>query len=211
MAIKDPYQKGRAWKKFKKHKLAVVGSLVLVTLYLASICAEFIAPYSVLGENRVSSYQPPNHIYWFDEGRLAPHIYNYTSGFDKNFNRIFYEQKDKKYHLRLFSRGDKYKLLGLFETNIHLFGAEEGGRFFLMGADARGRDLFSRILFGSRVSLSIGLVGSFITFVLGMLIGAMAGYYGGWVYGFIMRLCEVLMMVPGFYLLLALQIGRAHV
>ncbi len=202
---KDPYQKGRSWKKFKKHKLAVVASLVLVGLYLASVCAEFIAPYSVFGEDRVSSYQPPNHIYWFDEGHFAPYIYNYSTGFDVNFNRVFESKKDKKYYLRFFNHGDKYNFLGLFETDIHLFGVDKGGRFFLMGADARGRDLFSRILFGSRVSLSIGVVGSFITFFLGMLIGAMAGYYGGWVDGFIMRICEVLMMVPGFYLLLALR------
>ena len=101
MAVKDPYQKGRAWKKFKKHKLAIVASVVLVALYMCAIFAEFIAPYSVLGEDRVSSYQPPNHIYWFDDGRFAPHIYNSTSGFDSNFNRVFYEQRDKKYHLKL--------------------------------------------------------------------------------------------------------------
>ncbi|HLD73695.1 MAG TPA: ABC transporter permease [Bdellovibrionota bacterium] len=205
MEKKDPYQKGRAWKKFKKHKLALAASGVLVALYLCTVFAEFIAPYSVLGEDRISSYQPPNHIYFFDGGRIAPHIYNYTSGFDANFNRVFYEQRDKKYYLKFFNRGDKYKLFGFLESNIHLFGTEQGGRFFLMGADARGRDLFSRVLFGSRVSLSIGLVGSFITFFLGMLIGAIAGYYGGWVDGFIMRLCEILMMVPGFYLLLALR------
>jgi peptide/nickel transport system permease protein len=102
-------------------------------------------------------------------------------------------------------KGDKYRLFGLFEKDLHLFGVEEPARLYLMGADSRGRDLFSRILYGGRVSLSIGLVGCAITFILGMMIGGISGYLGGRIDNLIMRICEMVMMIPGFYLMLALR------
>ena len=111
----------------------------------------------------------------------------------------------RKYPLRLFAEGDEYKLFGFVPARHHLFGVEQGGRIYLLGADARGRDLFSRLLYGGRVSLSIGLIGVLISFSIGLVVGGIAGYYGGRVDNVLMRLCEMFMMVPGFYLLLALR------
>ncbi|MBI2609232.1 MAG: ABC transporter permease [Deltaproteobacteria bacterium] len=201
---KQAFGKRRVWNKFKKHKLAVGAAGVLILLYLSAVFADFLAPYTLNSEVRYTSYQPPSTIYWFDDdGSFAPHIYNMRYTFDEYFNRVFVEEPSQKYYLRFLNRGERYKFLGLFETDVHLFGVKNGGRFYLCGADEKGRDILSRLFFGGRIS--IGLVGSFISLILGMLIGAIAGYYGGFVDGFIMRLCEVIIMVPGFYLLLALR------
>ncbi|MBI2026766.1 MAG: ABC transporter permease [Deltaproteobacteria bacterium] len=214
---KVAFSKGRSWTKFKKHNLAVLALIGLLTFYLCAVFANFLAPYSLDEEDRSTSYQPPSSIHWLDEGQWNPYIYNYTYQFDSFYNRIRVEDTSKKYHLKLFNKkkiwdsrqqklvDDNYSFLGLFKTNLRLFGVEFPGRFYFFGADEKGRDVFSRLLFGSRVSLSIGLLGSFIVFILGMMMGAIAGYYGGRTDNIIMRICEIFMMAPSFYLLLALR------
>ncbi|MBI4650943.1 ABC transporter permease, partial [Candidatus Desantisbacteria bacterium] len=112
---------------------------------------------------------------------------------------------EKKYYIKFFVKGDTHKLLGLIETDLHLFGTDDPAQIFLFGTDISGRDVFSRILFGSRVSLSIGLLGVFLTFTIGMFIGGFSGFVGGKIDIVIMHLCEILMSFPGFYLLLALR------
>jgi peptide/nickel transport system permease protein len=198
-----------ALRRLRRHHLAMIACVVLGILYLGAILADFIAPYSYDNERRTNSYNPPTAIHFFDQAKtfhLIPFVYNATYEFNQFYERVYKIDTTKQYPLKFFVRGDEYKLLGLFKTDRHLFGVEDPEyRIYLMGADSRGRDMFSRILYGSRVSLSIGLVGVLITFILGMLVGGISGYFGGKIDNVIMRLCEMVMMVPGFYLMLALR------
>jgi peptide/nickel transport system permease protein len=208
MKNKQKTEFSRNIKKLKKHRMAIAGFWVLVILYLGCLFADFIAPYHYDNESRKNSYNPPISIHFFDtQGRfhLRPFVYEYGFEFDENFNRVFMENREKTYPIRLFVKGDSYRLLWLIPTNRHLFGVESPGRIYLFGADSRGRDLFSRILFGSRVSLSIGFIGVIISFIIGIIIGGISGYYGARVDNVLMRLCEMVMLIPGFYLLLALR------
>ncbi|MCM8783397.1 MAG: ABC transporter permease [Candidatus Omnitrophica bacterium] len=201
---KTPFQ--IALYRFKKHRIAIWGFWMLVVLYILAIFADFFAPYNFDNEKRENSYHPPTKIYFAKEkSRLYFYIYRYQQKFDDFYRRIYYEDRTQIYPLRLFYKGDEYKLLGIFKTRVHLFGVSEPARIYLFGADSRGRDLFSRILHGARISLSIGLVGVSISFFLGMFMGGIAGYFGGRIDNFIMRLCEIIMMVPGFYLMLTLR------
>lgn len=194
--------------KLKRHKLALAGLVILLLLYGMCVFAEFIAPYGYDNELRSNSYNPPSRIHFIDgKGtfHILPFVYNSGYVFDGYYRRVFTEKKDTLYRLRLFVRGDAYAFLGIVRCNLHLFGVEPGGRIYLMGADSRGRDLFSRIVYGSRVSLTVGLIGVFISTIIGLLIGGIAGYYGGKLDNALMRVCEMVMLVPGFYLLLALR------
>lgn len=190
------------------HHLGIIGGAILLLLYISAIFADFIAPYHYDNEMRKNPYHPPTPLHFFDpNGRfhLRPFIYGYTYRFDRFRRRIYTPDTSKIYPIRFFVKGDPYRLLGIIKTDIRLFGVDPPGRIYLFGADGRGRDLFSRILYGGRVSLSIGLVGTFITFLLGISIGGIAGYFGGRVDNIIMRICEMVMMIPGFYLMLALR------
>jgi len=192
---------------FKKNRLAVLCLLMLGILYCSAIFADFLSPYSYDNEDRNYSYCPPMKVHFKDDdGRLSwPYIYGTSFVFDEFHKRIYTEGTTQKYFIRFFVQGDAYHLLGLIPLKRHLFGVEEKGRLHLWGADSRGRDLLSRILWGARVSLSIGLIGVLISFFFGLLIGGISGYYGGWLDNLVMRVCEMVMMVPGFYLMLALR------
>lgn len=179
--------------------------VILVVLYTSALFADFLSPYSYKNEDRNYSYAPPTMIHFFDQGKLTlPFVYGMTLTFDEFNQRIYKIDRNKKYPVKLFVKGDSYKLLWLIPMSRHLFGTDSG-RIYLLGADSRGRDLFSRLLYGGRVSLSIGLLGVAIAYSIGLLVGGIAGYYGGRIDNFLMRLCEMMMMVPGFYLMLALM------
>lgn len=186
-------------ERLKQHRLAWWGFWVLVALYAASIGAGFLAPYGFDDENRDLSYCPPTGLHFRDaEGwHWRPFVYAQTSSFDENYRRVYTEDKSKQYGLRLFSKGE--------DGSLHLFGVDAPGKIFLFGADARGRDLFSRILYGSRVSLSIGLIGAVITLAIGLVVGGISGYFGGKTDAVLMRLCEMFMLLPTFYMMLALR------
>lgn len=194
-------------RKLRRHRLAMWGLRVLVGLYLIAILADFVAPYGYDNENRAHSYHAPWNIHVIDTSGTwrRPFVYRTGYTFDEDFNRVYREDTTTCYPIRLFHRGESYRLLGLFGTTVHLFGVEEPARIYLLGADYRGRDLFSRIVHGSRVSLSIGLVGVTITFVIGMIVGGTSGFFRGWVDFLIQRFCEMIMLVPGFYMLLILR------
>lgn len=190
----------------KQHKAAYISMWILIVLYLGALFAGFFSPYHYANENRETPYAPPTQIHFIKEGHITwPFVYEYDLRLNKYHKRIYEEDKSKAYPINFIYRSDKYKLLGLFETNIHLFGVNSPVRIYLLGADSRGRDLFTRILYGARFSLSIGLVGAAISWILGMLIGGISGYYGGKVDDILMRVCEMVMMVPSFYLILALR------
>lgn len=189
----SPFQ--MALRRLKKNRLAIGGFFILLCFYLAAIFAGFISPYHYDNEKREHSYHPPTRVHFFDaQGKfhLRPFIYAYSSKFDKFYRRIYTPDRSRVYAVKFFN-------------NRHFFAVDKPARIYLLGADSRGRDLFSRILYGSRVSLSIGLVGVAISFVIGTVLGGISGYFGGKIDNIIMRLCEMVMMVPGFYLMLALR------
>ncbi len=191
----------------KQNKLFAAALFTLVLLYLSAIFAGFISPYRYDSEDRTKSFHPPTPVYFTDgEGGLAwPYVKDYEFEFDDYHRRIYEPVEGSRNRLQLFPEGEKYNFLGLLETRRRLFGVEDDGKIYLFGADSRGRDLFSRIIYGGRVSLSIGLIGVSISLLLGLLIGGISGYLGGLVDNFIQRLIEVIMLVPAFFLLLALR------
>ncbi|MDP2652720.1 MAG: ABC transporter permease [Candidatus Omnitrophota bacterium] len=193
-------------RQFRKNRLAVVCAWVLAALYAVALFADFLAPYTYRDEDRKYSYCPPTAVRVWDEGRLSmPFVYGINLTFNDLHARVYVQDNAQKYPVRLFARGEEYKWLGVIPSRTHLFGVDAPGRIYLLGADARGRDVFSRLMYGARISLSIGLIGVLISFTIGLIVGGIAGYYGGWVDNALMRICEMFMMVPGFYLLLALR------
>lgn len=187
------------WWKFKKHKLAITALFILIFLYFLAIFCQFIAPYTLDTRFEGRQNMPPTRIHLFDEnGKITwPFIYKLEKKFDLNtFSYSFIEDKSKKYYINLLTRGDPYKLLGIFQTDIHLFGVEEGIPIFLFGADSLGRCLFTRTLYGARISLSIGLVGVFLSFMLGIIIGGISGYFGGLADEIIQRTIDFLISIP---------------
>lgn len=186
------------WRKFRKHKLAIFGGTILVIFYLLAVFCEFFAPQDISKRNREYTYCPPQRIHFFDEEgfHLRPFVYGFKRKIDpETWKTTYIEEKTKKYPIYFFVHGDSYKLWGFFETDIHLFGVREG-TLFLFGTDKNGRDLFSRNLYAARISLSIGLVGVGISFVLGCILGGISGYFGGAADTVIQRFIELLIALP---------------
>ena len=185
------------WRRFKRHRLAQFAMIVLALFYLMAAFAEFLAPYEPGRDFKGFVYAPPAKIHLFDDdGFAGPFVYGLKGGRDESYQRVFEEVKDEVYPLRLFVRGDPYKLWGIIETDRHLFGTGEEGQLFLFGTDRLGRDLFSRILYGTRISLTIGLVGVFLSFVLGLIFGGVSGYFGGTIDETIQRMIDMLVSIP---------------
>ncbi len=181
---------------------------VLIAMYFVLLLDGFFAPYHYDSGVRDHAYHPPLNLHFVDdEGKfhLRPFVYASTYEFDENHERIWVESVDQRYPVRFFVKGEKSSvLLGLVETKWHLFDVEAPGRLYLLGADYQGRDLFSRLIIGGRVSLTIGLIGTGISLVLGMIVGGLSGYLGGWWDSGLQRLCELIMLIPGLYTLMIL-------
>lgn len=194
-------------RQILRDRYSLIALVVLLLLYLAILFADFLAPYSKEFSDRHRAYAPPSKVYTIDEnGRFSrPYTYNYVRYFDPEEYKITYKlDRSKKFYLRFFSKGEKYKFLGLIPMDRHLVSVEPEGRLFLLGTDINGRDVFSRILFGGRISLTIGFLALFISFPLGMLYGGVSGYLGGVVDNIMMRISEAIMSIPSFYLLIIL-------
>ena len=195
------------WRKFIRNRAALVGGIVIVVFYLGAVFAPFISPYTTTTRFRERIYLPPQRIHFFDEGRLAPFVYGVTLDFDLTTLKRNYETDyDTKYSLKFFAEGEPYKLFGLIETTTHLFLTEgEGGAVNILGTDRQGRDMLSRIMIGSQVSLTIGLVGVTLSLILGTILGVVSGYFGGWIDDLIQRLIELVRSFPSIPLWMALS------
>jgi peptide/nickel transport system permease protein len=197
------------WKRFSKHRLAVVSAVILLIMYFGAAFCEFVSPYTPNSRNVRSIQMSPQRIRFFDlDGNfhLRPFVYANKMNIDpETWRRLYKPDKEKMCPIYFFNRGEEYSFWGLFKTNIHMFGVKTPGYIHIFGTDALGRDMYSRIIYGSRISLTIGLVGVSLTFILGILLGGIAGYAGGLVDGAIQRLIEILKCIPKLPLWMALS------
>ena len=194
-------------KQLWKDKYAMIALVVLLVIYFALFFADFIAPYTKDFSDRTMAYVPPSKVFTIDEnGKFSkPYTYNYIRDFDQNTLEIKYNlDRSKKHYIKFFAKGQSYKFLGLIPAKRHLFTTDEGGRIFLLGTDINGRDVFSRLLFGGRISMTIGFLALFVLFPIGLLYGGISGYLGGKVDVVMMRFAEAVMSIPSFYLLIIL-------
>jgi peptide/nickel transport system permease protein len=195
------------WIHFKRHKLGIIGSAIVILLYLMALLHGFIAPYEKL-ERSEYVYMPPQRIVFSDGNgfSLRPHVYGINAELDSaTFSRTFEEDRSILYPISFLTRGSEYSFLGLFDWDVHLFGVSEGGYISLLGTDNLGRDVFSRILYGAAISLSIGLMGVLSSFVLGAILGGVSGFYGGATDAVIQRIIVFLISMPTLPLWMALS------
>ncbi len=194
-----------AMRRLRRHKLAIAALVVLALLYFTALFADFVAPYRYDTEDRQRPYLSPDKIRFRDEKgfTLRPFIFNRSTELylGEWIERL---EKSKRYYIKFFTKGEPYKLLGLIPCRIHLFGTDAPSGIHLFGSDWNGRDIFSRICYAARISLTVGLIGVFISFTLGLIIGGISGYFGGITDTLLMRFVELLMSFPAFYLLLSL-------
>ena len=184
------------WRKFKKSRVAVGSAIVITVFYLMAGFAEFVAPYDAATRDMKHPSAPPMMVRIVADGRLQrPFVY----GLEKEtgtYARRYVVDKSRKYPLALFVRGDSYRIWGVAQNDIHLFGTPRDARVYLFGTDKDGRDLLSRIIYGSRLSLSIGFFGVAISFSIGIVLGSISGYFGGVVDMVIQRVIEILSSIP---------------
>lgn len=189
-------------RAFFRHKLAVIGLAVTLAIYFVAIFAEFLAPFTTSKFNANYVYAPPQQLHILDRSGggwdWGLYVYGYKSTQNpQTLALTFKTDRSKKIPVRLFTHGAKYKLFGLLPTDIHLIGpADPRQPMYLLGADRNGRDLLSRMIYATRISMSIGLVGVGMAFVLGLALGGVSGYFGGKVDTFIQRIIEFLISLP---------------
>lgn len=195
------------WRKFRRHRLAVIALGVLTVLYGSVFISEFLSPYDYQTRNVDFIYAPPSDVRLFHEGRfIGPFVYGQKYNLNLETLKREYTSDTKDVQpIRFFCRGDPYVFWNLFDADLHLFCPAKGGQLFLLGTDRLGRDLLSRIIQGARVSLTIGLIGVAFSFMLGLVLGGIAGYFGGIVDMVIQRAIEVLQSLPSIPLWLALS------
>lgn len=212
---KQEYRSRTPWQimmiKLRKNKLAMSCFWFLVALYTLAIFAGFFSPYGYDFHNRDFGFHHPHltHIHIFDKDGHFSRPFVYATQVEDPYRKVYLEDFSKKYPIQFFVRStdplNSYKVLGIFHSNLHLFGVEAPARIFLFGSDQFGRDLLSRIFFGSQISLSIGLVGITISMSLAMLIGGIAGYFGGRYDFTIMRFVEIILTIPSLYMILIMR------
>ena len=190
------------WWKFRKHRLAMIAGVVTILLYVVALFAEFFAPYSAQTYSAAHTHIPLQSIHFFQETeagrRFYPHVYGFQVQVDpESYKRTYVVDEAITYPIGLFVRGEQYKLWGLFTLDVHLIGAAQyGDPVYLIGTDRLGRDVLSRTIYGTRVSMSVGLVGVGLSLLLGVILGGISGFYGGMIDNLIQRTIEILRSLP---------------
>ncbi len=194
------------WLRFLRNRAALIGGGVVLLLYLMAALANFIAPYDADQRFDSAIYAPPQPMYLVDDGRVYPHVLGLTPKTDpETLLRTYVPDPTQKLPVHLFASGSRYRLLGLIPSDVHLFGVDRTDvGVFILGTDRQGRDQLSRILIGSQISLTLGLVGVFLSLLLGSLLGVTSGYYGGLADNLIQRAIEVIRSFPSIPLWMAL-------
>jgi peptide/nickel transport system permease protein len=195
------------WWKFKLHRVAVVSGIILLLMYGSTLVTEILAPYNLQTRNTDFIYASPQRVHLFHDGRfVGPFVYAQKKTLDMDtLRREYTEDRSQPHPLRFFCYGDPYRFWGMIDTSIHVVCPAPGSTLFLLGTDRLGRDVLSRILYGARISLTIGLHGIAISFALGLDIGGLAGYYGGWVDMTVQRIIEIIRSFPELPLWMALS------
>ncbi|KUM27192.1 peptide ABC transporter permease [Mesorhizobium loti] len=186
------------WWKFRRHRLALVSGIFLAVLYFGILICEFLAPYNLHTRNMDYIYAPPQRVHLFHNGQfVGPFVYGRRMTLDMDtLKRNYVDKQDDVQRIRFFCKGDGYRFWGLIEGDRHFVCPAENGQLFLAGTDRLGRDVLSRIIYGARISLTIGLVGISFSFLLGIVIGGLAGYHGGIFDLIVQRIIEVLQSIP---------------
>jgi peptide/nickel transport system permease protein len=197
------------WRKFRRNKAALAGGIVILLYYLSALFAPFLGPYGLTTRFTKYIYMPPQLIHFFDTDsdglKLQPWVYDLQQEFDENLRRTYVVDPEKKTRVLFFAEGEPYKLLGLIPANVHLFQGEDGRPVCILGTDRQGRDMYSRILFGGQVSLTIGLLGVAMSLAIGAVLGIASGYYSGTVDNVIQRIIELIRSFPSIPLWMALS------
>ncbi|MBR9882621.1 MAG: ABC transporter permease [Oceanospirillales bacterium] len=195
------------WWVFKRHRLALFCGVLLIVMYLSILVAEFLAPYALKTRHTDYIYSPPQPIHLFHEGEfVGPFVYGWEYELDMDrLLRVYSEDTSRVYPLSFFCQGDPYEFWGIWKSDRHLVCAPDDAALFMLGTDRLGRDMLSRIIYGARISLTIGLIGIMVSFVLGVTLGGFAGYYGGWVDSSVQRITEVIRSFPELPLWMALS------
>jgi peptide/nickel transport system permease protein len=187
------------WWRFRKHKVAVASAAVIALFYMVVIGADFLAYADPNVSEAQRSLMPPQRVYWFEGWRFAPYVHGFKGARDpQTFKRVYVADPEVKVPIRFFAQGFEYRLFGLIPTNRHLIGVDGDATktIFLLGTDVQGRDLWSRLVYGTRISLTIGLVGVAMSLVLGVILGGFSGFYGGVLDTVIQRIIEILRSIP---------------
>lgn len=194
--------------RFRRHKLATISLILLLIMYLNAILAEFIAPYSPVEHNTEVLFAPPTKIYFADQDGFSLRPFTYPLKVERNpetLEMVYQENRSERDYIDFFVEGFEYKLFGIFPCNKHLFGSRNGTHIHLFGTNGMGKDIFSGVLVGSQISLTIGLISIVISLILGVLIGGIAGYFGGKIDSVVQRFIDILRSIPSLPLWMALS------